>query len=104
MTLQCAVLIAAALSFQRVCLADEPIKISTITDNSPSSTEMMNLFRKKVGEHGNLLKLVGNDDTSQGVVFQADCLPRQAKGDPFVCFYTLHYAGSSSKTLMGGGG
>jgi len=30
------------------------------------------------------------------------CLER-AKGDPFVRFHTLHYAGASSKTLMGGG-
>ena len=33
----------------------------------------------------------------------ADCLPQKKKADPFVCFYTSHYAGGTSKTFMGGG-
>jgi hypothetical protein len=56
-----------------------------------------------VGEHENAFKLVSNDDASTGILFQADCLPRKAKDDPFVCFYTLHYAGMTAKSLMGGG-
>lgn len=83
---------------------DEPLKISTITDASePASAEMMKLFRQKIAEHESLFKLVGNDDVSAGLVFQADCMARPSKGDPYVCFYTLHYAGGTSKTLMGGG-
>jgi hypothetical protein len=102
--LKCAVIIAAALCFNGVGLAkDGPIKISTISDTSPASAEVMKLFRQKVGEHENAFKLVSNDDASTGIVFQADCLPRKAKDDPFVCFYTLHYAGMTAKSLMGGG-
>jgi hypothetical protein len=103
--LKCAVLIAAALRFHGVGLAKgEPIKISTITDASqPDSAEMMKLFRQKIAEHENSFKLVSLNDASAGLVFQADCLPRQAQDGPFVCFYTLHYAGATSKSLMGGG-
>jgi hypothetical protein len=103
--LKCVVFIAAALRFQSAGLAkDEPIKLSTITDASQAaSTEMMKLFRQKVAEHGTLFTLVETNDTSAGLIFQADCLPRQGKDDPYVCFYTLRYAGGTNKTLMGGG-
>jgi hypothetical protein len=98
------VFVAAALRFQGVGLAEEPIKISTINDASqPASVEMVKLFRQKLVEHAALFKLVGNDDASLGLVFQADCMPRQSKDAPYVCFYTLQYAGGTSKTLMGGG-
>jgi len=101
---RCAVLVAAVLRFHGIGLAEEPIKISTISDASePASTEMMKLFRQKIAEHAALFKLVGNDDASLGLVFQADCMPRQSKEAPYVCFYTLHYAGGTNKTLMGGG-
>jgi hypothetical protein len=102
---RCAVIVAAVLRFHGVGLgADEPIKISTINDPSqPASAEMTKLFRQKIAEHAALFKLVGNDDASLGLVFQADCMPRQSTDAPYVCFYTLHYAGGTSKTLMGGG-
>ena len=100
----CTVFVATVLRFPGVALADDPIKISTITEASqPASAEVMKLFRQKIAEHGSLFKLVGNEDSSAGLVFQADCMPRQAQGEPFACFYTLHYAGANSKAMMGGG-
>ena len=63
----------------------------------------MKLFRQKVAEHENSFKLVSPDDASAALVFQADCMPRQAQGAPFLCFYTLHYSGATSKSFMGGG-
>jgi hypothetical protein len=103
--LRCVVFVAAVLDLHGVGLAkSEPIKISTITNPSqPASAEMMKLFRQKIAEHDALFKLVGNDDASAGIIFQADCMSRQSKDDPYVCFYTLHYSGATNKTLMGGG-
>ncbi len=97
--------IAAALGSHGFGLAGaEPIKISTITGaTEPASVEMMKLFRQKIGEHATLFKLLSNDDASAGLIFQADCMARQANTDAYVCFYTLHYSGASNKTLMGGG-
>jgi hypothetical protein len=80
----------------------EPIMVSTVTAGSPASAEMMKLFRDKVAEHPNLFKLVSNEDLSTGIIFQADCLPRNSK-DAYVCFYTLHYSNGTTKTFMGGG-
>jgi hypothetical protein len=99
------VFVAAGFGLRGVGFAkDEPIRISTITNASqPASAEMMRLFRQKIAERDTLFKLVGNDDAAAGVVFQADCLSRPSKDDPYVCFYTLHYAGATNKTLMGGG-
>jgi hypothetical protein len=104
-TLRSVVFTAAVLGFPAVGLAKgEQIAISTITDASqPASTEMMKQFRKKVAEHDTLFKLVTNNDASAGLIFQADCMPRRSSDAPYVCFYTLHYAGATNKTLMGGG-
>src|SRR5437867_11107720 len=83
---------------------DQPIKLSTITNGSePASAEMMKLFRQKIGTHPNLFTLVNNDDPSLGLLFTADCMSRQTANDPYVCFYTTHYVGGTSKTFMGGG-
>jgi len=104
--------IAAILRFQSVGLAldGKPINIATVTDASqPSSAEVMKLFRQKVAEavgastHVNLFKIVTSDDPSVSLIFQADCMPRQGQTDPYVCFYTVHYAGAHSKSFMGGG-
>src|SRR5215831_4038046 len=103
--LSCTLFVAVALGLHGVGLAQgEPIKISTITEASqPASAEMMKLFRQKIAGHDTLFKLVPNDDGSAGIVFQADCMPRESKDALYVCFYTLHYAGGVNKTLMGGG-
>jgi len=103
--LQVVLFVAVALDLHGVGLAkDEPIKISTITDASqPASTEMMKLFRQKIAEHDTLFKLVANNDASAGIIFQADCMSHQSKDDAYVCFYTLHYAGATNRTFMGGG-
>jgi hypothetical protein len=51
---RCAVLVAAVLGFHGISLAEEPIKISTISAApEPASTEMMNLFRQKIAPFGN---------------------------------------------------
>jgi len=82
---------------------DQSIKMSTVTDGSePASAEMMKLFRQKIGAHPNLFTLVNNNDPSLGLLFTADCMPRQTN-EPYVCFYTTHYVGGTSKTFMGGG-
>jgi len=58
---------------------DAPIKLSTITDTAePSGVEVMKFFRQKIGSHENLFKLVDNTDPSLGLLFQEDCMPRQA--------------------------
>jgi len=99
---ECAVFIAAALCFHGVGVAkDEPIRISTTTDASqPASVEMMKLFRQKIAEHDSLFKLVGMDDGSAGLIFQAECMSKNAS---YVCFYTLFYSGGTHHTHMGGG-
>jgi hypothetical protein len=110
--LQSMAFIAAVLRLQSVGLAldRKPINIATVTDAAqPSSADVMKLFRQKVAEavgastHVNLFKVVNRDDASVSLTFQADCMPRQGQSDPYVCFYTLHYAGTNSKSFMGGG-
>jgi hypothetical protein len=104
--------IAAALRLQSVGLAldAKPINIATVTNTAqPSSADVMKVFRQKVSEvvgastHVNLFKVVNSDDASASLIFQADCMPRQGQADPYVCYYTLHYAGTNSKAFMGGG-
>ncbi len=83
---------------------DHAVKISTITNaEEPASAEVMKLFRQKVAAHPNLFGLVGNEDPSLGLLFTADCMHRDTPQDAYVCFYTNHYVGGSSKTFMGGG-
>lgn len=60
-------------------------------------------LRSKFAAHPKQFTLVSNKDSEAGLVLTADCLPRNQKPDPFVCFYTAHYAGGTSKTFMGGG-
>jgi hypothetical protein len=85
------------------CAKDEPIRLSTVTNTAePSGVEVMKLFRQKIGSHGNLIKLVDNTDPSLGFLSTEDCMPRKAT-EPYVCFYTTHYVGGTTKTFMGGG-
>jgi hypothetical protein len=98
---RCAVIVAAVLRFHGVGLgADEPIKISTINDHSqPASVEMMKLFRQKIAEHAALFKLVGNDDASLGLVFQADWMPRQSRMPDTFAFTRFTTRGAPAKRL-----
>jgi hypothetical protein len=83
---------------------DEPIRISTVTDISDAtSAEVMKLFRQKVGDHGDLFKLVETSDSGVGLLFTEDCMPRKAPADLYSCYYTTHYVGGTFKTFMGGG-
>lgn len=83
---------------------DDPIKVSTITNaTEPSSAEVIKVFRGKLGFHPNLFLLVDNSDVSQGLVITVDCMKREVANAPYVCFYTNHYAGATSKSLLGGG-
>jgi spore cortex formation protein SpoVR/YcgB (stage V sporulation) len=97
-------LASAVVLLSTLCYAkEEPIKISTITNTTdPSSVEVMKLFRQKIGSHENLFKLVDNSDPSLGLLFTEDCMSRQT-AEPYVCFYTTHYVGGTTKTFMGGG-
>lgn len=79
------------------------IKISTVTDEStPSSKAVMTDLRSKISSHPKQFTLVSND-SDQSLIVTANCLPQKQKADPFICFYTSHYVGGTSKTFMGGG-
>jgi hypothetical protein len=98
------VLIAAVLSCYSACLAQaQQIKISTITGGGQSSEETMKLFRQKISQHENLFTLVKAEDASPGLIIQLDCLDRNNSDAAYVCFYTVHYASGTTKSLMGGG-
>jgi ABC-type antimicrobial peptide transport system permease subunit len=80
------------------------IKVSTVTDESTSSSKAVTTdLRSKISSHPKQFTLVSNKDSDAGIVITADCMPQKQKADPFVCFYTSHYAGATSKTFMGGG-
>jgi hypothetical protein len=95
-----AVLISSILGFAK----DQPVKVSTITNASdPASAEVMKQVRQKLGAHPKLFEIVTTDNPSMGLIVMADCMSREDANDPYVCFYTTHYAGGPSKTFMGGG-
>lgn len=96
-------IVAVLILLPTLSYGAEPIRISTITNTGdPSSVEVMKLFRQRIGSHEALFKLVDNSDPSVGLLFTEDCMPRQTT-EPYVCFYTTHYAGGTNKTFMGGG-
>ena len=83
---------------------DNPVKISTITDqSSAASMDVMKAFIQKIKSHPNLFEIVRNDSPEVGLIYTSDCMERTAASDAFVCFYTAHYVGGTSKTFMGGG-
>jgi hypothetical protein len=94
--------IAALLCFSTVAFGQ--IKVSTITDEStPSSKAVMASLRGKMSSHPKQFTLVSNKDSEQQLLVTADCMPQTKPDAIFVCFYTTHYAGGTSKTFMGGG-
>jgi hypothetical protein len=97
-------LFAIAVMFApQLCHATGPIRISTITNTTDSSSvEVMKFFRQSIGSNENLFKLVDNNDPSIGLLFTEGCMPRQAT-EPYNCFYTTHYVGGTNKTFMGSG-
>lgn len=100
----CALLFAIVVILASLpAYAKGPISISTITNAAdPSSVDVMKTFRQKIGSHETLFKLVDNSDASVGLLFTEDCMSRQVT-EPYVCFYTTHYVGGTTKTFMGGG-
>lgn len=81
--------------------AAEPIRITTITNmQDPASAEVMNHFQQIINSRPNLFKIVDAKDAT--LIFMEDCMPRSGK-EAYTCYYTTHYAGGSSKTLLGGG-
>jgi hypothetical protein len=85
-------------------LAWGQIKVSTITDESTSSSKaVMTALRSKISTHPKQFTLVGDKDLDQGLIVMADCIPQKQTTDAFACHYTLLYAGAISKAFMGGG-
>jgi hypothetical protein len=83
----------------------QQIKIAAITNESePASKAVATALRSKINSHPKQFELVNDIDSgAAGLVVLTDCLPQKQKTDPFVCFYTAHYSGGTSKTFMGGG-
>jgi hypothetical protein len=77
--------------------------VSTVTDESTPSSKAVMTDLTKISSHPKQFTLVSSKDSDQGLIVTADCLPQKQKTDSFVCFYTSHYAGGTSKTFMGGG-
>src|SRR5438093_10577775 len=96
--------IVSALIFSGLAVGQEPVKISAITNSAQlSSAEVMQAFSKNLRTHSKLFSLVDNSDSSKGLIFLEDCMPRDTAQEPYTCFYTSHYAGGTHKTFMGGG-
>ncbi len=84
--------------------ASGQIKVSTIVDASVESSQMvMTDLRSKLAAHPKQFTLVNAKDSEAGLLVMVSCFQRNQKADPFVCFYTGHYAGGTSKTLLGAG-
>lgn len=84
-------------------LAVGQIKISLVSDETVSSSKaVVSDLRSKINSHPKQFSVVSNKDPDQGLIVTVDCLPKETR-EPFVCFYTSHYAGGTSKTFMGGG-
>lgn len=82
-------------------IASAQIKIFTVTDETtPASAEVMKSLRQELSAHPKQFQLVGQ--ANPDLIVQADCIPRQTT-EPYVCFYTANYAGTVSKTMLGGG-
>lgn len=64
---------------------------------------VMTDLRARIGAHPKLFTLVSTEDSDPGVLITLDCLPQKEKTGAFVCYYTSHYFGGTSKTFMGGG-
>jgi hypothetical protein len=80
------------------------IKVSTIVDVSiESSQTVMTDLRSKLAAHPKQFTLVNAKDSEAGLLVMVSCFQLNQKADPFVCFYTGHYAGGTSKTLLGAG-
>jgi hypothetical protein len=81
------------------------IEVSTITDESTASSKaVITDLRSKFTAHPKLFTLLSTKDSDLGLVITVDCLPQKQKTDAaFVCYYTSHYKGLTSKTFMGGG-
>lgn len=61
-------------------------------------------LRAKIGSHPKQFTLVNSTkDSYPGVLVTADCLPQKEKAGAFVCYYTSHFVGGTSKSFMGGG-
>jgi hypothetical protein len=77
------------------------VKIFTVTDQTdPTSNAVMADLRSKLSSYPKLFTLTSGQDAN--LIVHADCLPR-IPTELFVCYYTTHYVGGSSKTFMGGG-
>ncbi len=102
--MKCRTLALAAIFFTSMLsyAKGEPIRVVTITDTTDAaSSEVMKSFRQQIAKHANLFTMVDNSKDAN-LVFTEDCMPRKTT-EPYVCFYTTHFAGGSSKTFLGGG-
>jgi hypothetical protein len=96
--------IVSLLILSGLAVAQEPVKISAITNSAQlESAEVMQAFRKNLRSQSKLFSLVDNSDSSAGLIFLENCLTRDTTQESYTCFYTTHYAGGTHKTFMGGG-
>jgi hypothetical protein len=97
-------LIASVFVLLFTASAWSQVKVSTVIDESEESSKaVMTDLRSKFASHPKLFTLVSTKDSDTGLVVTAYCQLQKQKTDPFVCSYTSHYKGLTSKTFMGGG-